>query len=471
MPKKAPPHINKKLSATLIFSGSVLILIAFVLIRIENIFGWIGSLLVILRPMLIGVVLTFVLYKPCLAINDALEKATKGKRFPCNGISVLLTYLLFLGIVAAIIGIIVPSFKSSIEDFVGKFSLYMLNIQSTLRSVLNFLQNSGILAMINLSTDDIMKEISGFASSLMVELPDMMENVGDWASGLTGILTDIVFGIAFSVYMLAGRTKLKSQIKRILKTFLPENVNNWISHYGNLTFATFSNFIGGQLMDALVLGILCFLGMTILGFPYAAMISVIIGVTNIIPIIGPIIGTVPGAIIYLMIDPWRAIWFVVFAIVIQQIDSNLIYPRVVGNSVGLPAIWILFAVTVGGGLFGVLGMFVGVPFMSIIYTMLREKTAAAAEAEPPADIPDDREPMFPVIEEKAGIVMEKAKGLASKGRTMLTERLSTAMHTVMEKLHLTPSADETADTEATVKIEVEAKTSSAPEDAPDDKTE
>ncbi|MBQ8687799.1 MAG: AI-2E family transporter [Ruminococcus sp.] len=433
MPKKSNHHINKTLSSTLIFSGAVLIVLAFVLMRVESIFGWVGDLLTILRPMLIGIALTFVLYKPNILINAYLEKLTKGKRFPCNGVAVLLTYLLFFGILTGIIGIIVPSFRSSIEEFTTKFSIYMANIQRGLENILNILQGTdgnGLLSMFNLNTDDIMKQVTNAASSIPEYIPEAMESVGEWASGLTGVLTDIVFGIAFSVYILAGRDRLKRQIKRIIKTFCSDATYSHMSHYSKLVFSTFSSFVSGQLMEALILGVLCFIGMTILGFPYAVMISVIIGVTNIIPIIGPIIGTIPGAIIYLMIDPWRAIWFVIFVIVMQQIDSNLIYPRVVGNSVGLPAIWILFAVTVGGGLFGVMGMIVGVPVMSLIYTILREKTSAAAEPDPKAGQPDDREPLFPELGEKASRLANQAKNWIGIGKTKLND----GFHMVMEQV-------------------------------------
>ena len=142
-------------------------------------------------------------------------------------------------------------------------------------------------------------------------------------------------------------------------------------------------------MDACILGLLCFIGMSIFHFQYPVLISVIIGLTNMIPIVGPIVGTVPCALILLLVEPKQAIWFVVFVIVIQQIDSNLIYPRVVGGSVGLPAMWVLFAVIVGGGLFGVLGMVLGVPVMSLIYVILREKTLPEGEIPPsPLQMPE-----------------------------------------------------------------------------------
>lgn len=431
MPKKPNHNINKALSMTLIFSGAVLILLAFVLMRIENILGWIGSLLSIMRPLFIGIVLTFILYKPTILITEFLERTTKGKRFPCDGAAVAITYVLFLGVLTGLVWIVVPSFISSIEEFSTKFSTYMTNIQNGLDSVLSILQGEngqGILSQMDISAEDIMTQLTSVVSMLPDYVPDVMEKVGEWASGLTGVVTDIIFGIAFSVYILIGRKKLKRQVKRIIRTFFTETTYHRISHYSSLTFRTFSNFVSGQLMEAVILGLLCFLGMTVLGFPYAIMISVIVGVTNIIPIIGPIIGTIPGAVIYLLIDPWRAVWFVVFVVIMQQIDSNLIYPRVVGSSVGLPAIWILFAVTVGGGMFGVIGMVVGVPVMSLIYTILREKTAAAAEADPTDGDADKRSPMFPVVGEKTTALLSKLAQSVRSGFGQVMDKVDERVH-------------------------------------------
>ena len=173
---------------------------------------------------------------------------------------------------------------------------------------------------------------------------------------------------------LAGKNKLRRQGKRILRHFLPKKHYQRLSHYGRLTFNTFSNFVSGQLSDAFILGVLIFCVMTIGGLEYPMMIAVIIGITNMIPYVGPWMGTIPCALILLMVNPIHAVAFVIIVIIAQQVDSNLIYPRVVGTSVGLPAIWVLFAITVGGGLFGVVGMIFGVPVMSIIYTVIREKT-------------------------------------------------------------------------------------------------
>lgn len=419
-------NINKRMAITLIFSGSMLILIAFILMRLENILGWIGTLLGILRPIFIGIAFTFVLYGPTVKIKELLEKVTKGKRFPCNGVAVLLSYILVIGILTALIWIVVPSFISSMKDFSSNFSNYLDNMQAAIDNAIIFIKDIGGGSFLdNINTDDIFNQISNVVSKLPTYIPNIMEKLGSWASGLAGFIADIGVGIAFSAYILVGRKRLKRQAKRILKTFISQTNYNRIAHYSSLIFNTFSSFVSGQLMEALILGLLCFIGMTILGFQYTVMISVIIGVTNLIPIIGPIIGTVPGAVIYLMIDPWRAVWFVVFIIILQQIDSNLIYPRVVGNSVGLPGIWILFAITVGGGLFGIVGMLIGVPVMSIVYTILREKTADAAD--PDIDSDDNKNNsniIFSEVGEKTTVLITKVKSAMHSGLENMIDKVN-----------------------------------------------
>lgn len=447
-------NIDKRLALTLIFSGAVLILLAFVLMRIESIFGWIGFLLSILRPVFIGVVLTFILYGPTVRIEQLLKKFAKEKKFPCRAVSVLITYICFLGIVAAIIGIVVPSFVTSIDEFSGKFSGYMGNIRHGIENLTKLLQNSnmdGLMNQMGFSASDVISQVTSMLSKIPEYLPTLVETIGTWATGLVGILTDIVFGIVFSVYILFGRNRLKRQVNRILKTFCSERSYQKILYYTDLIFQTFSGFVSGQLMEALILGLLCFIGMSILGFQYATMISVVIGVTNIIPILGPIIGTIPGALIYLMIDPWKAIWFVIFVIVIQQIDSNLIYPRVVGSSVGLPAIWILFAVTVGGGLNGVLGMVLGVPIMSLIYTILRERTAenATEEEKQQGDSNSEHGAIRAAVEQQTSKLVKKVRTTMRGGFNHVMDRIDERVH-LRDKLKHGTHANEKITTEKTV---------------------
>ncbi len=367
--------VNKQWAATIIFSGVILLLVAFLFIRHEIFSDIVSYILDVLRPIIIGLIIAFLLYRPTCQIEKFLNKLKKKiPAFPSDGISVLLSYLLLLLLLVMIIWIIIPQFVTSIKDFGDNVMLYYNNLMRFLNSekgeqIFRFLSENGF-DPVSLRTR---------LMSLTTYIPDAVSTISTWATGLIGGVIDFFIGLIFSVYVLAGRKKLRNQGKRILHHFLPLRHYNRVTHYGHLTFSTFSNFISGQIADAFILGILIFCVMSIGGLEYPMMIAVILGITNMIPYVGPWLGTVPCALILFMVNPSHAIAFVIIVIIAQQVDSNLIYPRVVGSSIGLPAIWVLFAITVGGGLFGVLGMIAGVPIMSIIYTVVREKTYSDAE--------------------------------------------------------------------------------------------
>lgn len=362
--------VNKQWAATIIFSGVILLLIASLLNRHQIFLAMLSYVLDVLRPITIGLIIAFLLYQPTIQIEKFLKKIqTKAPRFPVLGVSVFLSYALLFILLAGIIRIIVPQFIESIHDFGDNIMVYYNNVMHFLNSE----RGEQILKILNENGFDP-ATLRSKLTNLTTYIPAAVGTVGTWASGLIGGVIDFFIGLIFSVYVLAGREKLRHQGTRILRHFLPKKHYGRLSHYGRLTFSTFSNFISGQIADAFILGLLIFCVMSIGKLEYPMMIAVIIGLTNMIPYVGPWIGTIPCALILLIINPLHAIAFVVIVIIAQQIDSNLIYPRVVGSSVGLPAIWVLFAITVGGGLFGVMGMLMGVPVMSVIYAVIREKT-------------------------------------------------------------------------------------------------
>ncbi len=365
--------IDRRLAHTLIFSGTVLLLIAFLLMRYDVLGQVLSKLLNVLRPVIIGFALALTLHKPVCRVCAGLERLFQGKRFPCNAVAVLLVYLLLLGGLTGIVCIVVPQFVTSITDFSMKFNGYYDNLQALLQQENPYVHRFTDLTGVDPSNLFNMEKLKELFTQLSDYLPTVAEKVANWTSNVVNVIVDIVMGLVFSIYMLLSRKRLRSQMQRILKRMCSKRHYRLVSHYGHITFDTFSNFISGQLAEALILGVLCFLSMTIFHLEYPLMISVIIGITNLIPIVGPIVGTIPGALVLLLIHPLHAVFFVILVIVLQQIDSNLIYPRVVGSSIGLPAIWVLFAITVGGGIFGILGMMLGVPCMSVIYTVLREK--------------------------------------------------------------------------------------------------
>lgn len=420
MPRR-PKNINQTLARTIIFSGAVLLVVAFLLMRMEIVNSWISSIIDTLRPVIIGAVIALVLYIPTCRFEKAFNRLFKGRRFPSIILSVVCSYFLLAIILFLLCWIIIPQFVTSLTDFSDKFTVYYINFQKFLQGkngqqIYNVIQDFGInFAQIKTWVSQIADTISGY-------VPTILEKLGTWTSGIINVVIDIFIGLVFSFYILAGRKKLKSQIKRIFKRFLSERNYKRVDHYGKLTFDVFSNFIGGQLTDAVVLGLLCFIAMSIFHFHYAVMISTIIGITNIIPIVGPIVGTIPCAFILLLVDPSQVIWFVVMVIVIQQIDSNFIYPRVVGGSIGLPAMWVLFAVTVGGGLFGMIGLILGVPMMSVIYAVLKEKTA-----------PEGSPQYNPIQQPEKSIIEQKFDEIFEKMRDSVSTAVADAMDSMKQK--------------------------------------
>ena len=341
-------------------------------LRFDSVLAAVSLLKTVISPMLVGFAIAYVLNKPFKSIMAGLEKLTSGSaKTPgwVRPVAIVLTYLLFFGIVVLIFAILIPQLALSIQTLASNLGTYAQNLQGVYEWALNFLPSTGI------KIGDISAQLEALYQKVMGMLGDMVPMLYGFTQGVVRTVTNIVVGFVVSFYLLFDKAHLKSQAKRLMTAYIPEKFVQPTLRVANLTNETFSKFISGQLTEAFILGALCFISMTILKFPYVLLISVIIGITNMIPIVGPILGTIPGAFILLMVDPMKAVWFVVLIIALQQVDGNLIYPRVVGSSVGLPALWVLVAITVGGGLFGLLGMILAVPTFSVIYKLLKTDTA------------------------------------------------------------------------------------------------
>lgn len=379
---------NNRLAKTIVFSGSVLIIVAFVILRYEGFLAAISKVLNIFRPIIIGGVIAFALNRPVnffhakyralffgirQRISAKRKKHTPKKNLKSSGRSAFIcscitTYLLLIAAITGIICFIVPQLSNSVTLFSENFNDYANNMVNFVES--NRFRIDYFMDKVDIS--EVMEKVREKLMELPEYIPTILSKTVDITGGIIGGVIDLFIGFVFSVYILADKQNLKRYAKVLTKSLLKQNYVRF-ERIIRLAYDAFSNFISGQLIEAVILGVLCFVGMKIFRFDYAPLISVIIGITNMIPIVGPILGTIPGALILLMVNPVKAVWFVVFIIIIQQIDSNLIYPKVVGNSIGLPGLWVLFAITVGGGLWGILGMIVGVPLVSIFYAVMIER--------------------------------------------------------------------------------------------------
>lgn len=300
------------------------------------------------------------------SISKAVSKARRRlpKNFFSSVFSLITTYFLFILIIVLLLVSIIPQLADSFALFSSNIETYLSNLKGFLDSVAtNFHMEDTLYPAIENIVKGTLGNLSNIVVGAVPQILNVTKSIALWT-------VNLIIGFVLSVYILAGKKSLSERIKSFISMFFNDKTQDRIFEVSQLTYKTFSGFISGRLLDASVVGVLCFIGMTIFGFDYPLLISVIICVTNIIPFFGPFIGGIPSAFILLMIDPWEAVWFVVFLVVLQQLDGNVIGVRIVGDSVGLPPMWSLVAIILGGGLFGFAGMILGTPAFGVFYTLL-----------------------------------------------------------------------------------------------------
>lgn len=333
-----------------------------------------GYCIKILKPAIFGAVIAFILNVPMSGIEKRLFKTPKKGKYkgtveklkrPC---SIVLTFLLCLGVVALVCWLIIPALIKTFSQLSDDIPVLVNSVSDKLR---NSPEISTWLERVNLNADDIIKKITSWLKDGVVILNTLNSTVSFVSSLFSGII-NFFLGLCFAVYMLSAKEKLKSQCKRISTAFLHEGITRRISHICRRSIDTFGNFLVGQTTEAIILGTMCGVGMAIFRFPNAILIAILVACTALIPIVGAFLGYVVGFLLICVTNFKQAILFLVFMFIIQAIEGNFIYPKVVGNSVGLPSLWTLFAVTIGGNMFGIFGMFIAVPVFSVIYCTVGE---------------------------------------------------------------------------------------------------
>ena len=345
---------------------SYIALVIFALVNFSKIFTFLGKVISIFSPFLLGIILAFVLN----VLNNFIEKKIFGKIKPskiwnkikrplCITLSLILVFLTIF----FVMNLLIPQLKNSASLFTDTLPAYKEDIigilnrfdvdESTVNKVGEYLDNFG-------------KVITDYIKG---NSKDVITVTTEVATSVVNIISKGIITLVFAIYMIAQKETLSRQINKVMKAYLKPKTINKINTVGTLANKTFSNFVTGQCLEALIFGSLVFVGMLIFRFPYASTIGVLLGFTALIPIFGAFIGTAIGFILIMMVSPVKAILFVVFIIVLQQIEGNLIYPRVVGKSIGLPGMWVLLSVTVGGSIGGILGMLIATPLCSLLYAL------------------------------------------------------------------------------------------------------
>ena len=354
----------------------ILLIIAFTVILIwavynhKLLFKYIGELYALISPFVIGLCIAYVvnvIMRPIERMWMKLLSRFKGKWVEKlkRPICLLLSILLIIGIILAVVFLIIPELSESVSSLVSMIPSYVTEIESWWEALSERLVKYGVdLPQFNFNPDKLIDFLKDGGTAVL----------NTTLSATTSIVTAVinfVLALAFSIYVLAQKETLKRQSKKVMSRLMKREKMQKLLDMLDLINRTFTNFITGQLTEAVIIGVLCFIGMSIFRMPYAPAISVLVGFTALIPVFGAFIGTAIGAFLILLVKPIQAVWFVVFIIVLQQFEGNLIYPKVVGKSVGLPGIWVLVAVTIGGNAMGVVGMLISVPLCSVLYVVAR----------------------------------------------------------------------------------------------------
>ena len=367
-------NIDKKTIRNLFLIAAGCISFYFILNETDKLKAAWSGLMGLLSPFLLGAAIAFILNVPMRGIEAKLGKIkSDGLR---RAAAILLTLLAFIVVIVGVVLLLIPQIGETFEILVPKIVAFFQRIQE---SILGFLkENPDLLKTVSSFVDLEKLNLGGIIEKTMNLLGNSMSSLAtstlSVVGGITGALVDGLIGLVFAFYCLASKETLCRQGKKLLYAFMPERITDETLRILALTNRTFSSFISGQCVEACILGGMFAVAMFILRMPYVTLISVLIAVTALVPLVGGFIGCFLGAFFILVNDPMQALIFVIVFLVIQQIEGNLIYPKVVGGSIGLPGMWVLAAVTIGGDLMGVVGMFLMIPLSSVVYTLLREIT-------------------------------------------------------------------------------------------------
>jgi predicted PurR-regulated permease PerM len=339
--------------------------------RVRSVYQFIKN---IFSPFVIGAAIAFVLNVPMRGIEDLLKGIKK--RSLRRTIAVVLTFVCIGLVLFLVVRLLLPQLSETIQNLIARLPDFFNTALDKVKDLLN--DNPGLMEWLKANTDLedfdwsalVQKVVSFAGSGVTVILGGAFTAIGSLSSGIFNGVISLVFGL----YCLFRKEILARQARRLAYAFLPEKFCDKSISILRLTNVTFSNFISGQCLEAIILGCLFALSMLIFRMPYIPLVSVLVAVTALVPIVGAFVGCILGAFFILVDNPIQAVWFVVMFLVIQQFEGNVIYPKVVGKSVGLPGMWVLLAVTVGGELMGVAGMLVMIPLVSVFYTLMREIT-------------------------------------------------------------------------------------------------
>ena len=363
-------ELNKKNMKKLMILISFGIILFWALTNLPIIFGFLSHLLHLLYPFILGAVIAFILNIPMTKIENFIKKHQKSNKskLPVRTISITLSLVIFVGVIILISFLLIPELIENIQLLIKNIPGFIDNIQNW---VLDLVDN---YPDIKLRVEEVFKDTTNVNNIMVTVLNYVINGSLSFVTSLITSVFTLFTAVVFAVYALSQKEYLSRGIKKIMYAYMKKEHVEKIMEIATLSNKTFSKFISGQCVEAIILGTIFFFTLTVLRFPYALIISVLTAVTALIPMFGAMIAMLIGALLISVTSIWQAILFIVVFQIIQQIENNFIYPKVVGKSVGLASMWTLMAVILGGSLLGITGMIIGLPLASILYAILRNET-------------------------------------------------------------------------------------------------
>lgn len=354
----------------LIVAVSVVIILC--LFRFDGLMRFFSRITSACMPIIVGFIIAYALNPLMCFIEKYLKRWLCKKKMRaklCRVISIILTMVIFLAAVLGLIAVIAPEIARSLTNIIDNIPGALTKVQNWATNVLEGYPD--ILNAVKSEIEDFTDYFDSFKDEIQPLLKDILDGVLIGVKGTFSYLYNFLIGLIVCVYLLLGKEKMLAQMKKIFMANMKRSSCERLFDISRSSNRIFSGFITGKVIDSLIIGILCFIGVTILDMPYKLIISVVVGVTNIIPFFGPFIGAIPSAFLVLIAEPKKVIWFILFIFLLQQLDGNVIGPRILGDSTGLPAFWVLFSIVVAGELFGFMGMLLGVPTFAVFYNLFK----------------------------------------------------------------------------------------------------
>lgn len=370
----APPEngrLDKSIIQYIIRALLMMILFAWALMNLDAVMEFLRKVLSLFSPFLIGGGIAFLIN----VILNPLERCWNRvcKKAPAKmarPVCLTISAVLMVGILFAVVFMMIPSLRESIDELIQNIPVYVDEIGRWWADTVHFAAKySIVLPEYAIDSDMLIEKITTFIND---EGSGIITVTWGAATSILSGLFDVFLAFVFALYLLAKKEVVAAHLKKLIATVFPQTRAKRLLSIASLTNQTFTNFVSGQLTEAVIIGVLCFFGMLILRIPYAGAVSAFVAVTALVPIFGAWLGGGLGAFLILLADPIKAVWFVLYLLILQQVEGNLIYPKVVGKSVGLPGLLVLVAVTIGGGAFGVLGMLFSVPVCAVLYNLYLE---------------------------------------------------------------------------------------------------